>query len=44
VGLRKPGKVQILSGLQAGDMVVTEGTLKLRNGSKVTFDINSSGE
>ena len=38
VGLRKPGKVQITSGLQVGDIVVTEGTLKLRTGSKVTFD------
>tara|TARA_R110002153_G_scaffold241605_1_gene396738 strand:+ start:19334 stop:20395 length:1062 start_codon:yes stop_codon:yes gene_type:complete len=44
VGLRKPGKVQILSGLQVGDVVVTEGTLKLRSGSKVTFDTaNSEG-
>jgi membrane fusion protein (multidrug efflux system) len=42
VGLRKPGKVQILSGLKAGDVVVTEGTLKLRTGSKVTFDTVSS--
>ncbi|MBL4631016.1 MAG: efflux RND transporter periplasmic adaptor subunit [Paraglaciecola sp.] len=38
VGLRKPGKVQITAGLQVGDIVVTEGTLKLRTGSKVTFD------
>jgi membrane fusion protein (multidrug efflux system) len=42
VGLRKPGKVQILSGLKAGDVVVTEGTLKLRTGSKVTFDTPNS--
>lgn len=44
VGRRKPGKVQILSGLEAGDVVVTEGTLKLRDGSKVTFDLANSGE
>ncbi|WP_339725971.1 efflux RND transporter periplasmic adaptor subunit [uncultured Paraglaciecola sp.] len=44
VGLRKPGKVQILSGLQVGDVVVTEGTLKLRSGSKVTFDSANSEE
>jgi membrane fusion protein (multidrug efflux system) len=44
VGLRKPGKVQILSGLQVGDVVVTEGTLKLRSGSKVTFDTANSEE
>ena len=44
VGLRKPGIVQILNGLQVGDVVVTEGTLKLRNGSKVTFDSSNSEE
>lgn len=44
VGRRKPGKVQIISGLEAGDLVVTEGTLKLRDGSKVTFDLANSGE
>ena len=44
VGLRKPGKVQILSGLQVGDVVVTEGTLKLRSGSQVTVDTTNSGE
>lgn len=43
VGLRKPGKVQVLSGLQSGDLVVTEGTLKLRSGSKVTFDSENEG-
>jgi membrane fusion protein (multidrug efflux system) len=35
IGLRKPGIVQIVSGLEKGELVVIEGTLKLRNGSKV---------
>jgi membrane fusion protein, multidrug efflux system len=35
VGRRKPGFVQILSGLNEGDSVVVEGTLRLRDGSKV---------
>jgi membrane fusion protein (multidrug efflux system) len=40
IGLRKPGIVQIVSGLQKGEWVVIEGALKLRNGSKVKV-INS---
>ena len=35
IGLRKPGIVQILSGLKKGELVVIEGALKLRDGSKV---------
>ncbi|MFT5938805.1 MAG: membrane fusion protein (multidrug efflux system) [Paraglaciecola sp.] len=35
VGLRKPGIAQILSGIKAGDSVVTEGSLRLREGSAV---------
>jgi membrane fusion protein (multidrug efflux system) len=35
IGLRKPGKVQIISGLKEGERVVIEGALKLRDGSKV---------
>jgi membrane fusion protein (multidrug efflux system) len=35
IGLRKPGKVQIISGLNEGELVVIEGALKLRDGSKV---------
>lgn len=35
IGLRKPGKVQIVSGLEEGEQVVIEGALKLRDGSKV---------
>lgn len=35
IGLRKPGLVQIVSGLELGEQVVIEGALKLRDGSKV---------
>jgi membrane fusion protein (multidrug efflux system) len=35
IGVRRPGKVQIVSGLATGDEVVTQGTLRIRNGSAV---------
>ncbi|GAB2692830.1 efflux RND transporter periplasmic adaptor subunit [Aliiglaciecola aliphaticivorans] len=37
VGLRRPGLVQILSGLEEGQKVVTEGALRLVNGSSVSL-------
>ncbi len=35
LGRREPGFVEITNGLRAGDRVVVEGTLKLRDGSPV---------
>ena len=35
-GARRRGEVEILSGLAAGDRIVTEGTVKLRSGARVT--------
>lgn len=35
IGERKPGWVQITSGLEAGDKVITQGTLRVRDGSSV---------
>lgn len=35
IGQRKPGAVEILEGVKAGDRVVVEGTVKLRGGSQV---------
>jgi membrane fusion protein (multidrug efflux system) len=35
IGQRRVGNVQIVQGLAAGDLVVTEGTQKLRDGSQV---------
>ncbi len=37
-GQTREGRVEILSGLQAGDRVVSAGQLKLRNGMPVTID------
>jgi len=36
LGLRRPGQVEILDGLNAGDQVVTDGQLKIRDGAAVT--------
>ncbi len=35
IGARKPGVVEILDGLRAGDRVITEGAIKLRSGQSV---------
>jgi membrane fusion protein (multidrug efflux system) len=35
LGRRVPGSVEIVSGLSENDMIITEGTHKVRNGSKV---------
>lgn len=35
VGRRRPGEVEVLSGLSAGDQVITEGTQKVRDGVPV---------
>jgi membrane fusion protein (multidrug efflux system) len=36
IGGRRPGSVEIISGLEAGDSVVVEGTQKIRDGSPVS--------
>lgn len=36
LGLRRPGQVEILDGLNPGDQVVTDGQLKIRDGAAVT--------
>ncbi len=45
VGLRRPGKVEILEGLDAGDMVVTTGQQRIqRDGTMVTLaDLSGGG-
>lgn len=35
IGRRKPGIVEVISGIEEGTSVVTEGALKLRNGSSI---------
>ncbi|MEQ8326148.1 efflux RND transporter periplasmic adaptor subunit [Parvibaculum sp.] len=37
IGARRPGDVEILSGLQEGDLVVTHGTMRLRDGQSVNI-------
>lgn len=37
IGRRRPGAIEILEGLEVGQKIVVEGTLKLRNNSKVTI-------
>ena len=37
IGLRNFGKVEVLSGLKAGDQIVAEGTNKVRNKAKVVI-------
>jgi len=37
IGQRRVGDVQVVQGLAAGDLVVTEGTQKLRDGARVQF-------
>lgn len=43
VGERKPGWVQVLDGISAGDKVITQGTLRVRDGSPVKV-LDSQGE
>lgn len=37
-GIRTEAEVQVVKGLQAGDTVITSGTLQLRTGLPVTLD------
>ena len=37
-GIRTADQVQVLQGLQAGDTILTSGTLQLRTGLPVTLD------
>jgi membrane fusion protein (multidrug efflux system) len=44
IGSRWRGKVEILSGLETGDRVVTDGTLKVKSGDAVMILEHSIGE
>lgn len=44
LGQRMPGLVEIVSGLNAGDQVVIEGTTKIRSGSVVTPTVIKAGQ
>lgn len=37
IGARKPGTIEVLSGLNEGDQIVVHGTLKIRDGAEVSI-------
>ena len=37
IGTRRPGQVEVIEGLTSGELVITDGTLKVRPGSKVSI-------
>jgi len=43
IGTRRPGEVEILGGLQEGDLVITHGTIKVRPGQAVTVKAIDDG-
>ena len=43
IGTRRPGKVEIVDGLAVGELVITDGTLKVRAGSKVAIRAMDDG-
>ncbi len=43
IGSRRFGIVEVTGGLEAGDLVVSEGIVKLRDGSRVRFSDDSKG-
>jgi membrane fusion protein (multidrug efflux system) len=43
IGSRRPGEVEILDGLEAGEFVVVDGTLRTRPGQPVTIIAVDSG-
>ena len=43
IGARRPGEVEILEGLASGERVVTDGTLKVRDGQTVTVTALDDG-
>lgn len=36
IGVRRPGQVEVLSGVKAGELVVTDGQMKIKDGAPVT--------
>jgi membrane fusion protein (multidrug efflux system) len=43
IGGRRPGEVEVLSGLQPGEKVITHGTLKVRPGQQVVIGAVDDG-
>ena len=44
IGSRRPGEVEVLEGLEAGEKVVTHGTLKVRPGQQVSIQAVDEGK
>jgi membrane fusion protein (multidrug efflux system) len=43
IGGRRPGEVEVVSGLKAGEQVITHGTLKVRPGQQVVIGAVDDG-
>lgn len=43
IGTRRPGEVEIIEGLVVGELVITDGTLKVRPGNKVSIRAKDDG-
>jgi membrane fusion protein (multidrug efflux system) len=43
IGTRRPGEVEIIEGLVVGELVITDGTLKVRPGNKVSIRAMDDG-
>jgi membrane fusion protein (multidrug efflux system) len=44
IGNRRPGEVEIVEGLEAGEFVVVDGTLRARPGQPVTITAVDGGD
>lgn len=44
IGSRRPGEVEILKGLQVGEKIITDGSLKVRPGQSVTIKASDDGK
>ena len=44
LGARRPGEVEIIKGLEAGEILVTHGTLNISDGAEVTIRAEQSGK
>ena len=43
IGTRRPGEVEIVDGLDVGELIITDGTLKVRPGNKVSIRAMDDG-
>lgn len=43
IGTRKPGRVEIVAGLETDELIITDGTVKVRSGSSVTIRAMDDG-